>query len=154
MRWRSSGTSQIDLQVHTAPVNLEVRVGERTNDLTRANAKLEGTQAELRSEKDRLNLLLDLNNSIASNLELRDLLRAISGSVRHVMECDAVGINLPDPSTGEIKLYALQFPGAKGFLQEGMFRTPDSLPARVFSTKQPFTFTVGDTGLPISPAEV
>ncbi|HZV58971.1 MAG TPA: sigma 54-interacting transcriptional regulator [Candidatus Eremiobacteraceae bacterium] len=152
--WFSASRHRAERLLTDARNNLEVRVGERTSDLTRANDKLEGTQAELRSEKDRLNLLLDLNNSIASNLELRDLLRAISGSVRHVMECDAVGINLPDPSTGKIKLYALQFPGAKGFLQEGMFRTPDSLPARVFSTKQPFTFTVGDTGLPISPAEV
>src|SRR2546428_7767129 len=41
-------------------------------------------------EKDRLELLLDLTNSLVSNLELRDLLRAISASVRRVMRCDGV----------------------------------------------------------------
>ena len=152
--WFSASRHRAERMLTEARNNLEVRVEERTSDLTQANEKLQGTQAELRLEKDRLNLLLDLNNSIASNLELRDLLRAISGSVRHVMECDAVGINLPDPATGEMKLYALQFPGTKGFLQEGMLRPPDSVPGWVFSSKQPFTFTLHDVALPISAAEV
>ena len=42
------------------------------------------------SDHERLKLLLDLNNSIDSNLDLRDLLREISASVRHVMKCDSV----------------------------------------------------------------
>jgi len=94
-------------------------------------------QTELRREKERLELLLDLNNSIISNLELRSLLRAISASVRRVMHSDAVGVNLPDPETGELRIYAHDFPGAKGFLREGMSRPPDSLPGRVFSTGKP-----------------
>jgi formate hydrogenlyase transcriptional activator len=44
----------------------------------------QATQAELRSNNERLKLLLDLNNAIVSNLELRDLLRAISASIRHI----------------------------------------------------------------------
>src|SRR5438552_7065217 len=40
--------------------------------------------------QDRLKLLLELTNQLVSNLELRDLLRAISASVRRVMDCDAV----------------------------------------------------------------
>ena len=53
-------------------------------------------QAELQQERDRLKLVLDLSNSLVSNLELRDLLRAISASVRRVMRCEAVGVVLPD----------------------------------------------------------
>src|SRR5206468_12776923 len=44
--------------------------------------------------EDRLQLLLDVTNQVVSNLQLRDLLRAISASVRRVMQCDLVGVFL------------------------------------------------------------
>ena len=120
-----------------------------------ANEQLQSTQAELRGEKDRLKLLLDLNNSMVSKLELRDLLRVISASVRRVMQCDSVGVNLPDPETGELKLYALDFPAAKGFLREGACCVRLArLPARVFSTGQPSTFSLGNGLLPNPEADV
>ena len=131
-----------------------MRVTERTSDLTRANQELQGTQAELSSERGRLNLLLNLNNSIVSNLELLDLLRAISESVRHIMQCDAVGVHLPDPETGDLKVYAFSSPTGKGFIQEGIVRSTDSVPGRVFSTRQPLTFTFRDAAFPISTAEL
>ena len=133
---------------------LEIRVAERTGELTGANEQLQNTQAELRGEKDRLKLLLDLNNSMVSKLELRDLLRVISASVRQMMLCDCVGVNLPDPETGELKLYALDFPDAKGFLREGALRRPDSLAAKVFNTGQPSTFSLGNGPLPYPESDV
>jgi formate hydrogenlyase transcriptional activator len=45
-------------------------------------------QQELAQERNRLRLLLTLNNNVISNLELRALLRAISNGVRGVMHCD------------------------------------------------------------------
>jgi formate hydrogenlyase transcriptional activator len=132
---------------------LELRVAERTSELTEAHKELQGTHAELQHEKDRLKLLLDLNNSIVSNLELRDLLRDISASVRRLMQCDSVGVNLPDPETGELKLFALNFPGAKGFLREEMLRLPGSLARKAFSTGEPVTFMVGHAALPSEDAE-
>jgi formate hydrogenlyase transcriptional activator len=141
--WFSASHRRAERLLTHARDSLEIRVVERTGELTESNQQLQNTQAELRGEKDRLKLLLDLNNSIVSKLELRDLLRVISASVRRVMQCDLVGVNLPDPQSGELKLYALDFPGAKGFLREGMLQPPDSLPARVFRTAQPSTFTLG-----------
>src|ERR1700730_15795485 len=126
--WFSASRHRAERLVTEARENLEVRVAERTSELKQSNDDLQSTQAELRSEKDRLKLLLDLNNAIVSNLELRDLLRVISGSVRQVMQCDSVGVNLPDPETGELRLYALDFPGTKGFLREELLRPTDSLP--------------------------
>src|SRR3984893_1826824 len=140
--WFSASRRRAERLLTAARDGLEIRVAERTGELTGANEQLQSTQAELRGEKDRLKLLLDLNNSMVSKLELRDLLRVISASVRRVMLCDSVGVNLPDPETGELKLYALDFPGAKGFLREGMSHPPDSPPARVFSTGQPSTFSL------------
>jgi len=133
--------------------HLELRVAQRTSELTETNKELNATQSELQYEKDRLKLLLDLNNSIVSNLELRDLLRDVSASVRRLMQCDSVGANLPDPETGELKLFALNFPGAKGFLREEMLRPPGSLARRAFSTGEPVTFMVGDATLPTEDAD-
>jgi formate hydrogenlyase transcriptional activator len=146
--WFSASRRRAERLLTEARDSLEIRVAERTGELTGANEQLQSTQAELRGEKDRLKLLLDLNNSMVSKLELRDLLRVISASVRRVMLCDAVGVNLPDPETGELKLYALDFPGAKGFLHEGMLHSPASLPSRVFSTGQPSTFSLGNGAQP------
>src|SRR6201997_3877284 len=135
--WFSASRRRAERLLSEARDSLEIRVSERTGELTAANEQLQSIQAELRGEKDRLKLLLDLNNSIVSNLEIRDLLRVISASVRRVMQCDLVGVNLPDPQTGDLTLYALDFTHAKGLPREGMVHPPDSLPARVFNTGQP-----------------
>ena len=47
--------------------------------------------------QERLKLLLELTNQVVSNLELRDLLRTASASLRRVMNCDVVGVMLPQP---------------------------------------------------------
>ena len=47
---------------------------------------------EQQSESERLKLLLDLTNTLVSNLECRDLLRVVSASIRQVMRCDIVGV--------------------------------------------------------------
>ena len=56
----------------------------------------QNAQAALQRKNDRLKLLLEVNNTIVSNLELRDLLTAISSSLRSLMECDGVSVALPD----------------------------------------------------------
>ncbi len=73
---------------------------------------------ELQGERDRLKLLLDLNNTVVSNLEFRDLLRAIAASVRRVMRCDSAGVALLDTDTSQLRIYALDFPEGKGLIRE------------------------------------
>lgn len=141
--WFSTSRRRAERLLMDARDHLEARVAERTRELAQANEELQGTHADLRHEKDRLKLLLDLNNRIVSRLDLRDLLRDISASVRRLMQCDAVGFNLPDLETGELKLLAMDFPGAKGFLREETVRSPNSLAATAFNTGEPKTFSVG-----------
>ena len=62
---------------------------------------------------DRLQLLLYVTNQVVSNLQLRDLLRAISASVRRVMQCDLVGVFLPDLDGNRSKLSRSIFRRAK-----------------------------------------
>jgi formate hydrogenlyase transcriptional activator len=74
---------------------------------------------ELARERDRSNLLLDINNAVVSHLELRDVFASITLSLRRVMKADVVSLTLLDPETNQLRLYALDFPGRKGFIEEG-----------------------------------
>jgi formate hydrogenlyase transcriptional activator len=82
----------------------------------------------LKGAQERLELLLDLTNSVVSNLDLRDVLRAVSASIRRVMRCEGVGVALPEPGTGILRLHALDFPVGKAVIQEGTFPLKENLP--------------------------
>src|SRR5258707_2373796 len=74
--------------------------------------------AEPHRESNRLKLLLDMTNALVSNLEPRDLLRAICASIRQVMHCDLVGVWLPDVDQRQLRLRFLDFPESRGFAEE------------------------------------
>ncbi len=99
-------------------------------------------QGQLQHDRDRLRLLLDLNNRVVSNLNLRELLQAIAVSVRQVMQCDGVSVHLPDSESDQLRVYALDVPESKGFLQEGSLIPMEASPsARVFRTGEPWVGT-------------
>jgi len=95
-------------------------------------------------------LLLDLTTRITSNLDLREVLRAISANFREVMHCDGAGIWLPGEEAGTFKLYALDSPGSKGFAKEELIITPaENDPGkRAFETMKPMVATVTEIGWP------
>src|SRR5882672_5594771 len=94
--------------------------------------------------EDRLQLLLDVTNQVVSNLQLRDLLRAISASVRRVMQCDLVGVFLPDSEGNRLQTFVLDFPESKGFIREEYCSMEGSLGGFVFSTGKPWTGNTSD----------
>ncbi len=101
---------------------------------------------ELERERDRLRLLLALNNRVVSNLDLRGLLRALAASVRRVMECDAVSVILPASQKNKLRIFALDFPRGRGFMQEEILLPADAL-GSVFRTGRPWVGNLGgDTG--------
>jgi len=76
-------------------------------------------QRQLERERDRLKLLLDLNNSVVSTLDLRQLLRAISANVRRVMDCDYASVLLPEQDGKQLRVYARNFSeGGESWLEE------------------------------------
>src|SRR5712672_4363231 len=110
-------------------------------------AELRQTSEELQSKNDRLQLLLDVTNQVVSNLELRDLLRAISQDVRRVMQCDYAGVSLPDAENKQLRLYAVDFPEGKGFLQEDLVYSIEGSPSgAAFRTMKPLTLQSPFTG--------
>jgi formate hydrogenlyase transcriptional activator len=70
--------------------------------------------------QEKLQLLLELTNRVVSNLNLREVLREISASIRRVMQCDGVGVCLPDLEDGRLRIYALDFPANEGLIYEGL----------------------------------
>jgi formate hydrogenlyase transcriptional activator len=117
-------------------------------------AKWYGTNTDIEARKtaeqaiitqnSRLQLLLKLTKEITSNLEFRELLRAISASIREVMDCDAVHISLADPPSGKFCLYALDFPEGKGFVKEEMLIESVGACKRALETLQPTTRNTAD----------
>jgi formate hydrogenlyase transcriptional activator len=69
--------------------------------------------------EDRMKLILDLTNQMVSNLQLGELLHAISVSVRQVMGCDAAAVMLPDEEGKSLRVHALDYPDSKGIFIEG-----------------------------------
>ncbi len=85
--------------------------------------KEQEAQAELQRQNDRLQLILNLTNRITSNLELRELLRAVSANIREVMQGDVVAISLPDAASGHFRVFAMDFPQGKGVVREELLVT-------------------------------
>ena len=100
--------------------------------------------ARLQSQNDRLQLLLNLTKRITSNLELREVLRAIAANIREVIQCDAVAVSLPDFALGKSRLYALDFPGSKGFIVEELFVTITPPMKRALESLAPVIATLDD----------
>jgi formate hydrogenlyase transcriptional activator len=103
-------------------------------------AALRRASEELQSKNDLLRLLLDVTNQVVLNLELRDLLRAISQDVRRVMQCDYAGLSLQDAENKQLRLYALDFPEGKGFFHEELVYSIEGSPSgTAFRTMKPLT---------------
>jgi len=95
----------------------------------------QASQQQLLKKNERGGLLLELTNHVVSNLEFRDLLRAVVTSTRRVMGCDGVGITLPDCDTRDLRIYALDFPlKDESIKEESLVPVDDDVAAVVFRT--------------------
>jgi formate hydrogenlyase transcriptional activator len=105
-------------------------------------------QQQVIRERDRLKLLLAVNNAVVSNLALSELFRAIPTSVRNAMQCDAACLSLPEANKLQLRVYGLDFPHGRGFLREEMVLSIDgSSPGAAFSSGKPLVFSTAPTSL-------
>ena len=100
-------------------------------------ASTEAAQQSLAQERDRLSLVLEINNAVVSHLELRELLKAISACLRRVIPHDLAWFCLYDPATHQLQTHALDFPSHQDFAEAGdpipLEGTPEGL---AFTTQQ------------------
>jgi formate hydrogenlyase transcriptional activator len=95
-------------------------------------------QEQLSRERDRLRLLLEVNNALVSNLDLRELLKEISACLRRVIRHDYTALALYDAARNEMRLTALDFPEGKGLIREEMaIPLEGSAGGEVFATRKP-----------------
>ena len=82
--------------------------------LARESAEL--YHREVVKERDRLRLLLEINNHIVSKLDINDLFRAASASIRRYFRNDFTGFWLIDKQSDQLECAVLDFPSGKGSL--------------------------------------
>jgi formate hydrogenlyase transcriptional activator len=70
-------------------------------------------------QRDRLQLLLDLNNRVAAHCRLRQVFHAISSELRRLFECECVGLALPESSGEQLRQHLIDFPEGRGYFKEG-----------------------------------
>ena len=66
-------------------------------------------QEQLRRERDRLRLLLEVNNAVVSHLDLRDLLKEISTCLKRLIPHDLAALALYDPESCQLRAHVLSF---------------------------------------------
>src|SRR5271165_2343175 len=62
---------------------------------------------DLKAEKERLQLFLNLTTQVAPDVELRQLLRTASATIRHMTQCDLIAIHLPDKENSSLRPFTL-----------------------------------------------
>jgi formate hydrogenlyase transcriptional activator len=97
-------------------------------------------QQELARERDRLRLLLEVNNTLVSNLEPRALFRAIATCLRRVVSHDYTSLTVWDARRNAFDMWAIEFAG-KGFVKEHMSVPLEGSPAgAAFTAGRPVRF--------------
>jgi formate hydrogenlyase transcriptional activator len=75
-------------------------------------------QRQLAHERDRLRLLLEINNQVVAQLDVNELFRSASASIRKYFANDFTGFWLIDKQSNQLECAVLDFPGGNGFLAD------------------------------------
>jgi formate hydrogenlyase transcriptional activator len=99
-------------------------------------------QQQLASERDTLRVMLEVNNAVASHLDLREMLEAATQSLQRVMQFACLSVFLYDKDRNSLKLNLLDFPAGRGLIHEDaeilLNENPTASPAGLaFTTREP-----------------
>jgi formate hydrogenlyase transcriptional activator len=76
-------------------------------------------QRELARERDRLRLLLEVNNAVVSHLNMDDVFASVSASLQKVIQHDGCSLMLYEPDTGQYRCHVLKVSKNESFVEEG-----------------------------------
>jgi formate hydrogenlyase transcriptional activator len=113
----------------------------------------EAAERQLRHERDRLQLLLDVNNSVTATLDVRELFQAISTSLKSIIPYDGAGMTIYEQEYKQLRVYALDSQAFKeGPLTEGTVIPINGTPGEVvFASRQTTIFGPQDYARMTSP---
>src|SRR5262249_35468953 len=80
-------------------------------------------QRQLTRERDRVRLLLEVNNAVVSHFSLDDLFPAVSACLRKVTQHDGSALVLHDDETRRFRVHVLTFATNESFIEEGQFES-------------------------------
>jgi len=102
-------------------------------------------QKQLASERDRLRVLLEVNNAVISNLDSKKLFASIAESLRRALHHDYTSLALHDAKRNIMRLHALAFPHGHGYVREEMEIPVDNSPGGLcFLERKPLLLRAAD----------
>ena len=102
-------------------------------------------QQKLARERDRWQLLLEINHTLVANLNLRELVSAVSACLRRVLPHDVAGLALYDPTINKLRATAMDFPDHEAvFIEDDIIELDGTLSGRAFSTRRPVMISSSD----------
>ena len=87
-------------------------------------------------ERDRLRLLVEVNNAVVSNLDLQDLLQSIAAFLRQVIPHDVTGLVVYDEKSNELRAQGVEVLGAKPTFRRGTVLPFEGTPAGLAFTSR------------------
>ena len=93
--------------------------------------------ATAEAERDRYQLLLDINNAAVTQLGLGNVLRATSESLRKVIPHDSAAITLYDPKTSQLRLQSFDLQYASDVEEGALFPLEGTPEGLAFTSRQP-----------------
>lgn len=96
-------------------------------------------EQEMQRQYERERLMLEINNAVVSHLSLRDLLKAISLSLRRVIPHDAALLTLHEPGGDQLRLHALDLHmfGTVPFEEGVLISLHDTPEGQAIASRQP-----------------
>jgi formate hydrogenlyase transcriptional activator len=109
-------------------------------------------EKQLARERDRLKLLLEVNNAVVLHLDTRALFQATAASLRRALRMEYASLCLYDEEAKVLRLQAFDFPGGQGLIKEDTVLPIGTSPSGiVFSSRQSRMFTADELSA-LSPA--
>lgn len=107
-------------------------------------------QNQLALQRDRLQVILEITNTLVANLDRQDLFAAISTTLRRVIHHDVLSLALLEPGKESLRVYALNFPGSQETKIVDLVESLETaLPGRAILTRQPQVIRVSDLKAPV-----
>jgi formate hydrogenlyase transcriptional activator len=113
------GTFAIHYREARSPDRKDLQLIENASHIAGIAIERHINEQNLRQERDRLRLLLEITNRMASKLDLGHLLEALSTNLLSVTRCDFCALLLPHADRSQLRATILYNPQARGAILDG-----------------------------------
>jgi formate hydrogenlyase transcriptional activator len=113
------GTFAIHYREVRSPSPVDLQLIENASHIAGIAIERHRNEEQLRLERDRLRLLLEITNSITSKLDMRRLVETLSTDLLRVTRCDFCMLLLPNADSAQLRVTILYNPEGRGVIRDG-----------------------------------